>query len=216
MLDAVFTRSLEVQWRRASDHVAGQRRRNPAATPEQVAKRIVNEFIRDVTALGAAGGAVAAVGGSGGAAVKRTAVRFMNTSALLERAAFMILGVAEAYGHDLSDIEARQASVLAVLGGWAGFSHASTGVAGTMSAGLGKRATKAIPMSAIRRVNSAVRKEILFKWADRAGTIQLGAVLPRGFGIAFGGAANYLIARGLGALALREFAPDAPVETPLA
>lgn len=208
-LDGILNRSLEAQWRRASSHVAGHRRRDATATPEQVAQRIVNQFVRDVSVMGAAGGAVAAVGrgGSGSAVVKRSAVRVVETGALLERAACMILGVAEAYGHDLDDIEVRRASILTVLGAWAGVSHASTGVAGTVSAGLGKRATEAIPMSAIHRVNGAVRKQILFKWSERVGTIRLGTVLPRGFGIAFGGAANYFIGRGLGAVAVREFGP---------
>lgn len=214
MLDGVLNRSLEVQWRRASDYVAGHRRRDMTANPEQIARRLVHEFVRDVTVMGAAGGAVAAVGGGGtGAMVTRTAVRFAETSALLERAAFMIMGVAEAYGHDLQDLEIRRASVMAVLGGWAGMSHATTGVAGNVSAGLGKRATEAIPMSAVHAVNKAAHKQILFKWADRVGTIRLGTVLPRGFGVAFGGAANYIIARGLGAVAIREFGPPPPTST---
>jgi hypothetical protein len=62
-------------------------------------------------------------------------------------------------------------------------------------------------MASIHSFNRAVGKQVLFKWAARAGTIRLGSVLPFGIGAGLGGAANYAIGRGLGKAAVREFRP---------
>jgi hypothetical protein len=61
VLENVLDNALEKQWKRATVSVDGHRRRAPDATPEKVARRIVDEFVRDVSIIGAAGGAVAAV-----------------------------------------------------------------------------------------------------------------------------------------------------------
>lgn len=205
-LDGVLNKALVTQWNRACQTVASHRRRNVDATPEEIASDLVKEFVRDIAVIGAAGGAVAAVPGPG-TLVKVTGGTVVETGMLLERASYMILGVAEAYGHDLADMEVRRFAVLRVLGAWAGVSGGATGVAGTMGAGLGKKATQAIPMTSIHAFNRAVGKQVLFKWSARAGTIRLGSVLPFGIGAGIGGTANYVIGRGLGKAAIHEFRP---------
>lgn len=205
-VDKVFNSALETQWKRATVSVSGHRRRSPHATPDEIAKRIVSEFVRDASVIGAAGGAVAAVPGPG-TLVKVTGGTVLETAALLERASYMIMGVAEAYGLDLEEIEVRRYAVLRVLGAWAGVSQGATGIAGTLGAGLGRRATEAIPMTAIHAFNKAMRKQILFKWASRTGTIRLGSALPFGIGAGFGGGSSYLIAAALGRAAINECRP---------
>lgn len=207
-LEKVLDGALETQWKRATSSVGGHRRRSPHASPEEIAKRLVSEFARDVTVIGAAGGAVAAVPGPGTIA-KLTGGMAVETSLMLERASYMILGVADAYGLDLEEVAVRRYAVLRVLGAWAGVSQGATGLAGTLGAGLGKKATQAIPMSAIHGFNRAVGKQILFKWATRSGTIRLGSALPFGIGAGIGGGTSYLIASGLGRAAIKECQPIA-------
>ncbi len=122
----------------------------------------------------------------------------------------MIMGVADAYGIDLEEIEVRRYAVLRVLGAWAGVSQGATGLAGTVGAGLGKWATEAIPMTAIHAFNKAMKKQILFKWAYRTGTIRLGSALPFGIGAGVGGASNYVVAKALGRAAITECRPIVP------
>ena len=206
VLDKVLNGALETQWSRATASVAGHRLRSPSATADQIAQRIVSEFVRDVSVIGAAGGAIAAIPGPGTVA-KLTGGTVIETSVLLERASYMILGVAEAYGYELDNIEVRRYAVLRVLGVWVGAAQGATGIAGTLGAGLGKNATKAIPMSAIHAFNKKVGRQILFKWASRTGTIRLGSALPFGIGAGIGGTTNYLMARALGHAAIKECQP---------
>lgn len=213
-LDRILNSALETQWNRATVSVSGHRRRSPDATAEEIAQRIVDEFTRDVTLIGTLGGAVAAVPGPGTVA-KLTGGTVVETGALLERASYMILGVAEAYGYDLDDVEVRRFAVLRVLGAWVGAAQGATTIAGTLGAGLGKNATKAIPMTAIRAFNNKVGKQILFKWASRTGTIRLGSVIPFGIGAGIGGTSNYFMAKALGRAAINECKPieSSPVES---
>jgi hypothetical protein len=206
VLEKVLDNALEKQWQRASVSVDGHRRRSPDATPDEIARRIVDEFVRDVSVIGAAGGAVAAVPGPG-TAVKLIGGTIVETGALLERASYMIMGVAEAYGLGLEELDVRRYAVLRVLGAWAGISQGATGLAGTLGAGLGKKATEAIPMTAIHTFNKAMRKQIIFKWASRTGTIRLGSALPFGIGAGIGGASNYFIGKSLGRVAISECRP---------
>src|SRR5689334_5337646 len=91
-LESVLNRAVETQWQRASLAVAGYQRRSPADSPDEIAARIVDDFVRDIAVLGAAGGAVAAVPGPG-TLLKLTGGTVIETSLLLERASYMILGV---------------------------------------------------------------------------------------------------------------------------
>lgn len=206
VLENVLDNALEKQWKRATVSVDGHRRRSPDATPEKIARRIVDEFVRDVSVIGAAGGAVAAVPGPGTAA-KLIGGTIVETGALLERATYMIMGVAESYGLSLDELEVRRYAVLRVLGAWVGISQGATRLAGTLGIGLGKRATEAIPMTAIHAFNKAMRKQIIFKWASRTGAIRLGSALPFGIGAGIGGASNYFIGRSLGRVAINECRP---------
>ncbi|MBC6449526.1 hypothetical protein [Actinokineospora xionganensis] len=209
VLENALDRSLETQWKRAFVSVDGHRRRSPNATPDMLAQRIVDEFVRDVSVIGAAGGALAAIPGPG-TVVKLIGGTVVETGALLERATYMIMGVAEAYGLGLDEIEVRRYAVLQVLGAWVGASQGAAGLAGTLGAGLGKKATEAIPMTAIHAFNKAMGKQVLFKWASRTGAIRLGSALPFGIGAGIGGTSNYILGKSLGRVAISQCSPTEP------
>jgi hypothetical protein len=199
----VFNAAVAHEWKRVQARIASERRRHPEARPAEIAERIVRDFRRDVTAIGVAAGGTAAIPGPG------TAVRVAGLGAeglaLLERSIFMTLAVAHAYGHDLSDVEIRKYAIFRVLGLWAGAAEGMMSFSSLLAMGLGKKATKAVPMGAVHAINKAVGKRVLVKWATTGGAIRLGSALPFGIGAAFGGGGNYAMARGLGRVAIEEF-----------
>lgn len=205
-LESALNTALDTQWNRAMDGVAAKRRLAPNADANSVAQAVVRDFQRDVTAMGAASGAVSAVPGP------MTGVRLVGgmtveSAVLLERSVYMTLAVAHAYGHDLSEIEARRHAVMRVLAVWAGAADGVAAFTTALAQGLGKRTVKAIPMKAVHAVNKAVGRRILVKWATKTGVVRLGSVVPFGLGIGLGGAGNYVMAKGLGKAALAEFRP---------
>jgi hypothetical protein len=117
----------------------------------------------------------------------------------------MTLAVAHAYGHDLSDVEIRKYAIFRVLGLWAGAAEGMMSFSSLIASGLGKKATKAIPMTVVHAINNAAGKRVLVKWATRGGVIRLGSALPFGIGAVLGGGGNYAMARGLGRVAIEEF-----------
>lgn len=124
---------------------------------------------------------------------------------MLERSALMTLAVAHAYGHDLTDMEIRKYALLRVLGVWAGATEGMVGFSSLVATGLGTKATKAIPMSAVHAINKAVGKRVVVKWATKSGVLRLGSLLPFGIGAGLGAGSNHLMARGLGKAAIAEF-----------
>lgn len=199
-----LTAAVDQQWTRAQARVAGEQRRRPDASAESIAASIVRDFRRDLTVIGAVSGGTAAIPGAG-TAVRLVAGLSAEGVALLERSVLMTLAVAHAYGHDLTDVEIRKYALLRVLGVWAGATEGMAGFSSVAAAGLGTKATKAIPMSAVRAVNQAVGKRIVVKWATKSGVLRLGSLLPFGIGAGLGAGSNHLMARGLGAAAIAEF-----------
>jgi len=202
-LAETFNAAVAQQWKRVQVRIANERRRHPRAEPSAIAERIVRDFRRDVTAIGVAAGGTAAIPGPGTG--PRIAGLGAEGVALLERSVFMTLAVAHAYGHDLSDVEVRKYAIFRVLGLWAGAAEGMMSFSSLVAAGLGKKATKAIPMTAVHAINKAVGKRVLVKWATTGGVLRLGSVLPFGISAGFGGTGNYVMARGLGRVAIEEF-----------
>lgn len=199
-----FNAAVDQQWKRAQGRVASERRRRPDVSAEEIVASIVRDFRRDLTVIGAVSGGAAAIPGPGTAA--RVAVGISAESlALLERSILMTLAVAHAYGHDLTDMEIRKYALLRVLGVWAGATEGMASFSSLIATGLGKKATKAIPMPAVHAINKAVGKRVIVKWATKSGALRLGSLLPFGIGAGLGAGSNHLMARGLGKVAIAEF-----------
>src|SRR4051794_33928289 len=109
-LEVALNRAIDAQWTRAKKGVASQRRRRPGASSDEIAKRIVRDFVRDVAAMGGASGAVATLPGPGTGA-RIAAGLTVETAVLLERATYMALAVALTYGHDLDDMHMRKYAI---------------------------------------------------------------------------------------------------------
>ncbi|MDT0213925.1 hypothetical protein Q9R29_08495 [Rothia sp. ARF10] len=204
-LDATMNRALESQWQRAIGAVASKRKHAPHASADEIAKLIVRDFRRDLTAIGATSGLVSFVPGP--TALVRVSGFTAETAFLLERSVLMVLAVAHAYDRDLSEVEDRRNMVMQVLGSWVGLNRGVSRVSAAAAEGLGKRAVTKIPMKAVHAVNRAFDKRILVKWATKSGAVRLGSVVPAGTGVVFGGAGNNVMARGLGRVAIIEARP---------
>ena len=199
-----FDKALDAEWRRAQDYVAGLRRRHPEASVGDLATRIRQDFCRDLAALGGTAGAVSAVPGAG-TAVRVAAGLSGEGLILLERSVRMVLAMAHVHGHELGELEIRKYALLRVLGTWAGATEGMVPFTTLVATGLGRRATEAIPMTAVHAVNKAVGKRVLVKWGSKTGAVRLGSVLPVGIGIVLGAGGNYAMGRGLARAAVAEF-----------
>jgi hypothetical protein len=214
-LIASFDSAIDAQWARARRAVDSRRLRAQNADAagradvDDIVRGIVRDFVRDMTAIGGAAGATASIPGPG------TAVRVVGgvtaeTVVILERAIFMILAVAHAYGLDLADIQVRRYAILKVLGAWAGVADGMSRFAVVVGQGLGEKATKAIPMATVHAVNRYLRRRVFVKWATKTGVVRLGSVLPFGIGVGLGATGNYVMAKGLARVAVNQFRPDEP------
>lgn len=205
-LAVALDKAVNVQWERVQTGVVAQHRRNPDATPDEIAAQIVRDFVRDMTAIGGTSGAVAALPGPGTGA--RIALGMsVETTALFERAAYMALAVAHTYDHDLTDIQVRKYAILRVLAVWSGAANGTLGFTSAVAQGLGKKAVKGIPVKAVYAINRAVGKRVLVKWGTKTGAVRLGSLVPFGIGAGLGAGGNLIMAKGLGKAAINEFRP---------
>lgn len=189
MLQAV-DRAVERRWDQAvlvATEVTG-------GVDERVAE-ITRAYVRDMTAVGAAAGAAAAVPGAGAVALVGTAALELGWFAT--RTGDLILAIAAVHGHTSASVEERRAWVLAVLAfgdtAPAGFAR----VAGEVGKGLGRRATDRIPAETLRMINRKLGRTIVTKYGTKRGAVALGRALPFGIGAAIGGGANYAFARAI-------------------
>jgi len=203
-LETTLNKAVDVQWKRAQAGVASKRRRRPTDSADDIADRIIRDFVRDITAIGATSGGIAAVPGAG-TTVRVTAGLTAESTLLLERATFMTLAVAHAYGHDLTDVHVRKYAVLRVLAVWAGAANGMLRFNAAVAQGLGKKAVRGIPAKGVFAINRAVGKRVLVKWGTKSGAVRLGSVVPFGFGFGLGAAGNFWMAKGLGKAAKNEF-----------
>lgn len=193
---AAFSKALEYEYDKSVAYVARLRERHPDWSDAEVADAVGAAFVRDMALAGSAAGGLAAFPGAG--QIARMVVGITaETAYIIDRTASMILSIGIVYGHDLADFEMRRFTLLHVLGRWAGVADATGVLAKALGASLGKKATKAIPMSTIHAVNRALGGRIIVKWATKTGVVRLGSVIPFGIGAVIGGGGNYVLARGL-------------------
>lgn len=185
---AAVDHAVETRWDRAQAAAA--------ATSGTIAERIKQlevAFRRELTAVGAASGAAAAVPGTGVFTFVGTTAAEIGWSTL--RTADLIMAIASVHGHDESSVEERRSWVLSVLAFEEAASAGFNRLAAEMGQGLGARATTRIPVDTLQQVNRALGRTVLTKYGTTRGAIALGRALPLGIGAAIGGTANNLLTR---------------------
>lgn len=185
-VDAVVTnRWSAAQLRAASYH--GSRR-------ERLSQLRVS-FARELGAVGAAAGGVAAI------PVVGTATSLATSAAELAwfttRSADIILTVAAIDGFDGTDVAERRLWVLAILGFGSAASDEVGQLAKKAGMGVGKQVTTSMPQRVLHRVNASLARRLLTRYGTRRGAVALGTAIPFGVGAVVGGTANYALARTL-------------------
>lgn len=171
-------------------HIEKLHSKNPNASRSEIANQLERDFRQSVTVTGVATGATSAAPGVGtlvGLAAASGDLVWFFTSA-----SRYILSLANLYELDVEDIERQRALVMTVLLGGSATGIA-TRAAETTGQHLGKKAVEQIPMHSVRAINKKLGPYFVTKFSQR-GVIQLGKILPFGFGAAIGGASNYAIA----------------------
>lgn len=146
------------------------------------------ELRRELTALGAVSGGIAAVPGAGTGTALVTVGADIGWYTM--RLADLILTMAVIHGHDEATVQERRAWVLSVLafggGATAGFTEATRQVRG----GLGQRQLGSVSAATLRSLNRRLTTSLLRRYGARRGAVVLGSLMPFGVGAAIGAGGN--------------------------
>ncbi|MEL7156809.1 MAG: EcsC family protein [Actinomycetota bacterium] len=176
-------------------------------TIEERSKSVTKAFSRELTGLGAATGAAAAVPGLGTASAVSILTAEVGWFAF--RATDLIMTLGALYGHTDATPEERRAWVLSVLafGEQAAeeFSELLAGISTDVAVRSGKVGAVMAGMlqgdvatvDVLRRINTTLAAHVASRYGSRKGIAFLGKLLPFGVGAVFGGGANWALSRGL-------------------
>jgi EcsC protein family len=177
------------------------RKAQPHGTRTQVADAIISRVSKEMAAVGAASGAVAAAPAVGTAASVATTAADIGLA--FGRIATMVMAVGLAYGHDLSDVDQRKVWVYDVLSGSHGQLTDSERKAGDLKKQLGDQAlgSKGGP-SGVNRINEIVATRIGSKMVGRLVSeevaLKIATLLPLGVGAGIGAVGNRALVRSIG------------------
>ena len=177
-------RAVDTRWDRAGERAAETAGRPTAERLDEL--RVA--FRRELTALGAVSGGIAALPAAGTGTALATAGADIGWYTM--RLADLIMTIAVIHGHDDATVDERRAWVLAVLafggGAAAGLEEAARHVGGS----LGKRRLGAVSGATLRSLNRRLTTGLLSRYGSRRGAMVLGSLLPFGIGAAIGAGGN--------------------------
>ncbi|MEB3051699.1 hypothetical protein KV112_18455 [Mycolicibacter sp. MYC123] len=197
VLSQVIERSERVQGPAVRAYVQRVRRLQPDAGPAQVVARLEKRYLAAATASGAAVGATAAIPAIG--TLMALSAVAGETAVFLEATAFFVLSVAEVHGIPVDNRERRRALVLAVLVSDEGKS-AITDLLGSGRTGgawlaEGSAGVAAIPLPAVKELNSRLMRYFVKRFTLRRGALAFGKLLPVGLGALIGAIGNRLMGK---------------------
>lgn len=153
-------------------------------------------FQRELAAVGAASGGIAALPGAGTGAALATAAADIGWYTM--RLADLVMTVAVIHGHEQATVEERRAWVLAVLAFGSGAAAGLDVAAREVGKGLGTRQIGSVSGTTLRMINRRLSTRLLRRYGLRRGAATFGKLLPFGVGAAIGAGGN---AWGVGAVA---------------
>lgn len=203
--------AVEQRWERAIERAAEA----DGDTLDERLKAVSKTFRRELTSLGAATGAAAAVPGIGTTGALSMTAAEVGWFAF--RATDLIMTVGAVYGRVESSPEERRAWVLSVLafGEQAADEFAQLlhgldsditirgGQVGAVMVGVLQGDVAAV--DALRRINTALGVKVAAKYGSRRGLAVFGKLIPFGIGAVVGGSANWALSRALSVQARRFF-----------
>jgi hypothetical protein len=194
---------VELRYEPAQNSVEKLRQRNPQKTPDQLADLVVRRRRKELGAVGAASGGVAAVPMVGTGA--SLAAMGGDTGWMVLRIGEMILELGVVYGHDAESIEERRAWVMSVLSLSLGIAGGIEGVGKEIAQKGGVQLVKKLPMTQIVAINRVLGGRIVVKWGANQGVIRLGRLIPFGVGAVIGLTANAVFVTTVGTRAKHFF-----------
>ncbi len=193
MLDTV----LRVQRPMVLSMVKKMRHKYPEETPAQIAQRLEQQYLRDITVGGGAVGASAFVPGIGTAT--SLGLSALAVGGYLERTAIYAQALAELHGVHVVNPEAARAMVMGIMLGEDGAVLMSTllsqtgkasGISNKWGLMLGKQDS-----AKFFSVERTIRNMFVKRFLARQSGALLGRALPFGIGAVVGGGANLALGR---------------------
>ncbi|MGI9597338.1 MAG: EcsC family protein [Acidimicrobiales bacterium] len=205
-------KAVEERWDRAVRIAAEAEGDTAEARVRSISKR----FRRELGAVGAATGAVAAAPGLGTGAATATLVADLGWFAM--RSTDLIMAIGAAHGYTASSPDQRRAWVLSVLAFGEEAASQFTSLLSEIDAGAivgGERISARLAglaggdvatLDALRRINTSLAATVIAKYGSRRSLLAVGKLLPFGVGAVVGGSANYALIRVVGSQAGKFFA----------
>lgn len=173
------------------------REKHPNETPTQIAKRLEQQFIRDVTVGGGAIGASAFIPGIG--TVTSVGLSALAVGGYLERTALFAQAIAELHGVDNLGEEATRTLVMGIMLGEDGASlmnsllaqsGKASGISNKWGLMMGRKDS-----GKLFSVERTIRNMFVKRFLTRQSGALLGRALPFGIGAVVGGGANLALGR---------------------
>lgn len=201
---------LKVQRPLVVSMVKNLRERHPQDTPAQLAKRLENAYLRDVTLGGGAIGATAFVPGLGTAT--SMGLSAVAVGGYLERTALYVQAIAELHGVHVANPEKARLMVMAVMLGEDGSTLMNSILAHTGGGAAGVNRKWGLMMGTqdsgkIFSVERTIRNMFVKRFFARQSTAFLGRALPYGIGAVAGGGANLALGRAVVQSVAQTFGP---------
>lgn len=200
------------------------------STVDERVSNVLQAFKRELTAVGAATGAMAAAPGLGTAAAAGALAADLGWFAM--RATDMIMTIGALHGHTESSIEERRAWVLAVMAFGEEAAREFSALVSQLdpSGNSNRQLTDRVgdaasargakmfggdmaALEALRRINTNLAAEVVKKYGTRRSALAAGKLLPFGIGAVVGGSANWAFVRAVGKQSVRFFR-DVPSLSP--
>ncbi|MET1152772.1 hypothetical protein [Arthrobacter sp.] len=194
-----FMKALDVQRPLVLANLDRLRRKNPDATPAELAATLEKYYLATVSSGGAAVGATAVVPGIN--AVASLGLSAVATVGFLESTALYAQSIAELHGVDTENPERSQAMVMAILMGEEGrslikeFAGQAGGRGGNPARAWGSAVGSTMSSGMVSSLLDSMKKRFLAKLVAKQGTAMLGRVIPFGIGAAVGGVGNHVMGR---------------------
>ncbi len=213
-------KAVEERWGNALERAADA----DGGTVDERVGDVLQSFRRELTAVGAATGAVAAAPGLGTATAAGALAADLGWFAM--RATDMIMTIGALHGHTESSVEERRAWVLAVMAFGEQAAREFSTLVAQLDPATGSPATAGqlvdagdaasargatmfggdiAALEALRRINTNLAAEVVKKYGTRRSALAAGKLLPFGIGAVVGGSANWAFVRAVGKQSVRFF-----------
>ncbi|GAB3580859.1 hypothetical protein GCM10027406_20970 [Leifsonia lichenia] len=199
MVNTTLDRLLAIHRPAVLAHLRGIRRRNPEASPAQIAAILERRYLAAVTTGGAAVGVTAVIPAIGTGIT--IALSGLETAAFLEATALYAQSLSELHGIAVDDPERARALVLTMMLGREG-SDLVRQLAGQVAGGgagrtayWGELVTSSLPSMMVGPLVDRLKSAFIRQFAVRGGASVIGRAIPFGIGAVIGGAGNNILGR---------------------